>query len=440
MTEQHTQPRPPRSEPGAPFFDGIRRLGIVRTADRRIAGVAGGLADRWNLAPVLVRGLFVVAAFFGIGLLVYGVGWALLPEPDGRIHAQQVLKGVWTAGTTGALVLLLIGLPGRFLGPFGWGDGGWWGDWWSGLVWLAAAAAVVWIVVRATQSAQRRPPAGTTRPAASPQPSAVTQPLTATASGAVPPVGADAPTLGAPVGPPPGGPVPPPVPTPPPAPPRPVRRGPGAALVMGTLGVLLIALAAVAAGAWTGALTHGWAVAVGAGAIVVGAGILLAGLLGRREGFLGFLGVVAAIGLIGAALAPSVGPLRNAGDVTFAPSTVTEAEAGSELSAGDHTIDLTDLSGASGGSAASPVEVPVRTGAGRTIVILPADVEAQVHAKVGVGDVEARDGLQAVDGSNAPRTSGLGVEESIRTSAADPALIVTVNAGVGQIVVERSGR
>jgi len=95
--------------PGARFFDGIRSLGVVRPDHGRwAAGVATGLARRWNLDPAVVRIAFVVLTFFGgLGVALYGLGWLFLPHPDGRIHAQQVLTGTVTAGFLGAVLLLL---------------------------------------------------------------------------------------------------------------------------------------------------------------------------------------------------------------------------------------------------------------------------------------------------------------------------------------------
>src|SRR5438270_13461210 len=48
--------------------------------DRQIAGVAAGIARRYDIDPVLVRVGFVVAAFSGIGAALYVAGWILLPD------------------------------------------------------------------------------------------------------------------------------------------------------------------------------------------------------------------------------------------------------------------------------------------------------------------------------------------------------------------------
>lgn len=55
------------------------------TDDRKIAGVAGGVARYFGLEPDLVRVLWVLSVLFaGVGGLLYLVLWVVLPEePDG---------------------------------------------------------------------------------------------------------------------------------------------------------------------------------------------------------------------------------------------------------------------------------------------------------------------------------------------------------------------
>jgi phage shock protein PspC (stress-responsive transcriptional regulator) len=49
-----------------------------------IAGVCGGLADYFKAEPVLVRGLFVIAIFAGLGgVLVYVILWIITPLEEG---------------------------------------------------------------------------------------------------------------------------------------------------------------------------------------------------------------------------------------------------------------------------------------------------------------------------------------------------------------------
>ena len=67
--------------------DEIRDLGRLRRSatDRKVAGVAGGLARHLDIDPLILRVAFVVLAFFGgAGLILYGACWLLVPEEDGR--------------------------------------------------------------------------------------------------------------------------------------------------------------------------------------------------------------------------------------------------------------------------------------------------------------------------------------------------------------------
>ena len=48
--------------------------------DKRLGGVAGGIAEYFNIDPTLVRIGFVVAAFMGWGLLAYAILWIVLPQ------------------------------------------------------------------------------------------------------------------------------------------------------------------------------------------------------------------------------------------------------------------------------------------------------------------------------------------------------------------------
>ena len=59
---------------------GAKRLMRSRT-DRKLGGVAAGLAEYFDLDPTLVRLLWVLLFFFGgTGLLAYVILWIVLPE------------------------------------------------------------------------------------------------------------------------------------------------------------------------------------------------------------------------------------------------------------------------------------------------------------------------------------------------------------------------
>jgi phage shock protein C len=49
--------------------------------NRKIGGVAGGLADYFAIDPTLVRLLWIIAFFvFGTGFLAYIIAWIIIPE------------------------------------------------------------------------------------------------------------------------------------------------------------------------------------------------------------------------------------------------------------------------------------------------------------------------------------------------------------------------
>ncbi|MFD1212600.1 PspC domain-containing protein, partial [Arthrobacter sp. GCM10027362] len=162
-TPQNPGTRPPA---GNSFFAWVRNLGIGRGEDRWIGGVASGIARRTGLDPILVRGLFILLAIFGgVGVLVYGVAWALLPEPDGRIHAEEAGRGHWSSGMTGALVVTALGLFNRPFGMFGL-DGEFDGALWA-LLWVAAVIfLIIWLIGRSRQPG--RPADGQHPPGAAP--------------------------------------------------------------------------------------------------------------------------------------------------------------------------------------------------------------------------------------------------------------------------------
>lgn len=62
---------------------------LMRSEDRMIAGVAGGLADYFNTDPTLIRILFVLLTLLGgggLGILIYIVLWIIMPEPVDKPH------------------------------------------------------------------------------------------------------------------------------------------------------------------------------------------------------------------------------------------------------------------------------------------------------------------------------------------------------------------
>lgn len=58
------------------------RKRMTKSHDRWLSGVAGGIAEYFDVDPVLIRGAFLVSFFLGgAGLLVYIVLAILMPKP-----------------------------------------------------------------------------------------------------------------------------------------------------------------------------------------------------------------------------------------------------------------------------------------------------------------------------------------------------------------------
>ncbi len=58
---------------------------LRRSNDKMIAGVCGGIAERFDWSPALVRIIYVIVSFFSIafpGILVYIVLWFIMPKAD----------------------------------------------------------------------------------------------------------------------------------------------------------------------------------------------------------------------------------------------------------------------------------------------------------------------------------------------------------------------
>ncbi len=46
----------------------------------KIAGVCAGIADYFNIDPVLVRLLFILMIFWGGGIIAYIIAWFIVPS------------------------------------------------------------------------------------------------------------------------------------------------------------------------------------------------------------------------------------------------------------------------------------------------------------------------------------------------------------------------
>ena len=325
---------PPEAPTGPPTEEGprvtrdeIRDLGRLRrsSSDRKVAGVAGGLARHLDIDPLVLRVAFVVLAFFGgAGLIVYGACWLLVPDEESG-EAPVTLDE-----RSRTVALLVVGVLAAFALI---GDS--WGVFW--FPWPLAIIAVVVLVFLTRKDRDRGAPARS---------------MTTTTYAAPPAYAAPA--------------------TRPVAPRDPQRRGPVLfwftlaliALGVGVLGLLDVAGVPVADPAYP-------ALALG----ITGVMLLVGSVYGRAGGLI-LLGLLTTVGLAGATAASHWD-----GDVvTVSPTTVSELEAAYDFSSGELVLDLTGLDDVE--------ELDGRTldlegGVGRIEVIVPDGVEVTVDAEVG---------------------------------------------------------
>ncbi|MBD5786855.1 PspC domain-containing protein [Cellulosimicrobium terreum] len=455
----------PRPGPGADgFFDAVRRVGVSRSDDRWVGGVAAGVAERFGIDPLLVRGILFVTFFLsGAGFVLYGLAWALLPErSDGRIHAQEAVRGNFDVALLGAIPLVIVGFSWqvRWLS--------WWDylhlGWLNGLFWVAAIVTVAIVAVPILNQRAKRGPQGRAPGADAPvgnaswQQSPVDEPWgSPTAQGTTPvgtyPVDAPRPPYASTHTSRSGTSATPPVPPVPPVrhhqrPPRspkpPRAQGPGAATTGIVVGLSLLAgaflLVVDRAGdlPWPVFLT--WA---GASVVLAGIAIVVSGLRGRTSGGLGWLATIALLVAVPTAawqddravlvLDDSV---RTVSDGTHRVTDPEIAEDGFGVRWGDPTIDLSDLD-LTGVTAADPVEIPVQLGAGDVTVVVPDRVPVRADVQVWAGSAQWNvDGDNQEIGGISSRPVTFTNEEA--DAGAEPLVVLLVDVGAGQAIIEEN--
>jgi phage shock protein PspC (stress-responsive transcriptional regulator) len=405
-----------------------------------IAGVAAGLGEYAGVDPVLFRVLFAVLALpiFGwVGLLLYLVGWLLLPD-DGEdaSPAESMLgRGGRTAGTSIEGILLAAGaaLLAILLIRHNIGDGG---D-----VALLLVIVIGGLLLLRNIDARRRPvgPVAGFRPGGPPPayPSARYPspygPYAGSGQPAPGPAGAGPLTtpmsaVGAPTAPlaaagaavPPYG-----YGTPPPTPPPPVPRPAPSVLGRLTLSALAVALGVLGLlDATTGhdiSARHYLALALA----VLGTGLLLGTLLGRAR-WLVWVGVPLTVALIATSTAEVV--FRGGvGDRAFIPTTASAVAGRYEIGAGTMTVDLSGVDFTD-----RDIHTDVRVGVGDLRITVPRNVDVTIRVHAGIGDVR----LFGVD------YSGAGVTQAVTDDGADGAgggsLELVLNVSLGQVEVFRA--
>ncbi len=433
----------PTHEPPAldRFFDWLRSLDLRRdTEDKWLAGVCSGIANRFGVDPIVIRAALVVLVLLGgVGVTVYLIAWAFIPNRTHEVVAERAIRH---GDVRGIILLALIALS--LLGGIGFGhdNAGWF--WWV----LVPVGVVVWLVTRSKERDRARAQATYAAvpgsPAATSAPYAGTpyagMPYGATSSGDAPaafaaPAGATAAPSGAPATPSWGGPAaPPPAPVsprPPRAPRPPRRRGAG---FVGAVLVSGLALAAYGltvwfhdANSWSGsAQAIGLAVALA----VVGAATLVLGIAGRRAGLTGFIAVVLALVTWTSAVVPNIELGGGVGERVWRPGDTTTSSY--RVGLGQGTLDLADYPH---GATPTPT-IRASVGVGELRVVVPSNLTVQVRSHVGIGDITGSNGSSSetsdpFDNSDASRD--ISTTETI--GSGEPEVVVDARVGIGQVTV-----
>lgn len=345
--------------------------------DRKLAGVAAGLARHLNIDPTLLRVAFVVLCFFGgAGIVLYAALWLLVPE-EGTDRAE-----ISTSPSTRNVLLLVTAVVAACLVV---GDS--WGDfrfpWFLVLVLIGTGA---YLTFRDRHAHRTQLPASTA--AAAPD-------------YATPSEYPSAPEY--------------PAYRPEPAP----ERGPK--LFWITLALVAIALGTL--GLYDASHSVADAAYPAAALTVVGAMLVLGAWVGRAGGLI-FLGLVAAVLL---ALTQAASSL-SLGQITRSPATSAQLRSEYRIGAGELVLDLRgidDLDRLDGRT------VDVTGGAGRVTVLVPDGLDVAVDGEISYGG-EITVGGEHQDGND------VHLQREIDGGPDAPRLDLDVQLRFGQIDVRQS--
>jgi len=393
------------------MFSTLRGFGLRRnTDDRWLAGVCSGIADRMGIDPLIVRGALIVLLFVGgIGGLAYLVAWALLPDQNGRILAEEALHG----NGWGIALLVVIGIA--LISNIS-------DRWWLWTILLPVGLLLWWAIRSARQGKSPEQMSEEAREFGNRVAATFSRPPTTTPnhSAAAPTPEAPAMTTTAPphaMGPGRTGTVV--------APERvvhrPRRRG-------GFLGLLLTAGLAVTGfglGTWYAGESDfsGSPEVLAAGVAVVGAGLalLLIGLAGRRAGFTAFLVTIAALATVAGTSVPNL-PHGGVGERQWVA--LSQPADGFSLTAGEARLNLNGVP--------SGNTVNVSMGFGQLNVSVPKGTTATIVPTVRAGQIvvhrpgEDKQVHSGVDAENA---------QPISVGSGDTKVTLNVNMVAGEIVV-----
>lgn len=423
---EFTPPQPPPPLPPAP------RPPLRRSRnDKVLAGVAGGFAQWLGIDPVIVRVVLVVLAVFGgSGLLLYAIGWLVIPmEGESDSEVERLMDRGRQPGSpvrvTVIVIAIVLGLI-LFANIVGSAFGSWGGG--SILLLLAVGALVLYLV--------SRPPSGTatyvTPPAAGASAADASTGGEVATTTVLPQQPATAYAYGG------SGQYPGYVP---PAATAPQPREPRERSYLGlmTLCVVVIVTGVLISLTALDIISPAPVVIPAVALAILGAGILVGAWFGRARWLLWFAIPTLFVTIIASFIPSNIGTglrdgLRDGlqsgvGERFWTPTTIIEAQRDHSLGIGSATLDLTDLR-IPAGVTTVPVDADVQFG--ELIVTVPDDVRVLVDASVGTGELTL-DG-DPVGGGPSPTFSG----ELPGGPANGPVLDLTLHTNVGSLEVSRA--
>ena len=356
--------------------DTAARLLRRRVNDRVIGGVAGGLGDYFNVDPLLFRIGFVgLMIFGGAGLVLYLIGWLLLPAEgsDASMLEGLLRRFALTPRRIGWIALAVL----VFLLFSSATNNGWSYSLREGPLGIPGAAWALGVMVAGVLLLRR---GETPRAAAA--------------------TGADTTALRAPA----------------------VRAAPRprSPLAWYVIAGLLVAIGLLAIVSRVAKVEVEAGQFFGAALAVLGIGLVVGAWWGRAR-----ILILLALLLLPVAVTASfvTAPLEGGiGDVRYAPATVAELRAEYRLMGGRMVLDLTDLSVTS-----QTIQIAASVAVGELVVILPQGASVELHARVGAG-------AAAVFGS---RDSGTSLDSRyVRRRLHTPTFILDLESGIGEVQVD----
>ncbi|OIV36050.1 hypothetical protein BIV57_18355 [Mangrovactinospora gilvigrisea] len=426
----HDTPRD--TPPGATREDDAPGVRVMRRdADhKKIAGVCAGLGRYFDLDPVVFRVVLAVLTISGgLGLLLYSLGWLLMPvDEDGRSELQRMFHHRFDASSGQALLAVLIG-AGVFLSFFNNRPGF--------FPWLLLAlliGAVSWSSRHRSDAAEGADIDPDRIPSEPEPPKPASGPSWWQRNDPMSKSYVKAPLMS------PGPPLWVPDPWATEAAPdgkrkqrrivRPYQRE--RSLLGVAVGFFALAAGLIVAAA-VGARTHRPVFAVELGLVtsvaLLGAGLVLGAWIGRVRAGAVALAALLTLLLAGATALPSDMD-QSLGRRTWAPATAAEVRPSYKLGAWDAVLDLSNVD--PGGRT---LKVNAELGAGRLLVRLPADVDANVRAHSQLGGVR----LQGLSDRGTPWGDDTRSAEHIAASAGGASrgtVDLSLHVGIGEVEVD----